>query len=381
MSLGVAGGCQDLVRIAVHRRERFDAGPVRDTRSLRFWGPRQLETDPTVTRPRVTEEEELVMNHHRHLGLAAGPCIVVIACVLLVAGCQDGSGPGLVTSPEGKPAYDGAKPPPPPPADPAIAFYVRPAHPPYYLKVMDADGSNVATIYTSTSLMLGWPSWSPDGHSIAFMDGSPSPDLWRIDVSVVNGAPVGSNATRLLDRTTSIWHPAWSPLGDQIAFVDLQQRTIEVIPAAGGVPSVLYTSPVAFGLGLAWSPDASKIAFVESPSASEISLHVLDINDRTVTTVLGSEWGQQLGGGGPTVPDWARTQDMLAFQGPQGMIYTMQLPSGTPTLVAEGNWPTWSPDDREILFTSPRGSFTKVNLATGLITRLGSGMWPDWRRF
>ena len=58
------------------------------------------------------------MRQHGRLAVAVWPCFVVFACILLVLGCQDGSGPNLVTSPEGKPDFDAVKPPPPPPPPP-----------------------------------------------------------------------------------------------------------------------------------------------------------------------------------------------------------------------------------------------------------------------
>ena len=47
-----------------------------------------------------------------------------------------------------------------PPANPAIAFIKNLA-----LWVMNADGSNQTQIFNGAN---GRPSWSPDGHSIAF---------------------------------------------------------------------------------------------------------------------------------------------------------------------------------------------------------------------
>jgi len=308
----------------------------------------------------------------RTFRLAAWPHVVVIACVLLFAGCQDGSGPGLVTSPEGKPAFEGAKPPPPPPppADPAIAFVAqRGGRNLYDLKVMNVDGSNVTTIYTASTVLFGLPSWSPDGHSIAFVK---SNDLWLIDVSVSNGVPTGTNARVLLDRSTSVSHPDWSADGTRIAFVDVSIGTLEVIPSIGGATEVLYTSsPGVWPSHPAWSRDGTQIAFTEGGA-----IRILDRVTGQAGTALEAVGAQFL--------DWARTQDALTFEaGPGGVqgVYILQLAVGTPTLVVAGGYsPTWSPDDQEILFSS--SGLSKVNLASGQITSLGvSGrpMWPDWR--
>jgi len=186
--------------------------------------------------------------NRRDLRLAAWPHVAVIACVLLIAGCQDGSGPGLVTSPEGKPAFEGAKPPPPPPpppADPAIVS-VTGTNRRTNLHVMNADGSNFTTIF-SNSYNDSWrmsPSWSPDGGSIAFIRSTgPSnaivTEISAIDVDVVNGVPTGTNLRALFAGRFSPFETAWSPLGDQIAYI--HGTSIKTIPAAGGDPLVVYT--------------------------------------------------------------------------------------------------------------------------------------------
>jgi Tol biopolymer transport system component len=242
---------------------------------------------------------------------------------------------------------------------------------------MNADGTNVTTIFTHNSALFSLPTWSPNGHAIA---ASQNFNLWRIDVAVVNGVPTGSNPTVILDRPTTLGASAWSPLGNQIAFVDVSQKTIETIPATGGVPTVRYTStsPFTFVSYLAWSRDASEIAFTEGGA-----IRILNIATGMATTILGAEVWQQLGVDPPQFLDWARTQDVLTFSvGSESSIavYTLQLPSGNPVFVVDGWVPTWSPDDQEILFD--KGGLRKVNLATGQVTNLrASGQWPDWGRF
>ncbi len=303
--------------------------------------------------------------------------LAVLVCVVTTSGCQDGSGPNLVLAPQAKPGDQGVKPPRPAPADPAVAYVTNGE-----LRVMDADGANQTTVFIGTWL-ISLPSWSPDGQGIAFTDGINSPDLWLVDIAVVNGAPRGTNARVLLDRGAGIHHAAWSPVGDRIAFVDGALNTIEAIAVDGGASVVLYESPSGALSYPTWSPDASRIAFVEGGA-----IRVLDVGTGAATTVLEAGWGQQFGGG-PGFLDWARTQDALAFsvgsqQSNDLAIYTIELPMDAPVFIAGGHFPAWSPDDEEILFAAGRNDrLTKVVLATNQTVAVGarSAYWPDWRRF
>ena len=197
------------------------------------------------------------MSYRCSLWISASPLLMLtgLVCAFLFAGCEEISGPSFVGSSDPKPGAQGPPPQPPTPADPAIAFVARAGGGPWDLRVMNADGSNVRTIYTATAGSQILPSWSPDGHSIAFIN---SWNLWRIDVTVVNGVPTGTNAAVLLDKTSSLSEPAWSPLGDEIAFVDINLKTLEVVPATGGVPEVLYSSPNTLAYP-AWSPGESNL--------------------------------------------------------------------------------------------------------------------------
>src|SRR3990172_1989810 len=133
------------------------------------------------------------------------------------------------------------KPPSTLPADPAIAY--RLAGTTDKLMVMNADGTNKAAVYSCTNGFVAGFSWSPDGKSIAFQPCSRG--LWRVDVSVVNGKPVGSNAVQLADSSVcgSCYDAAWSPTGDVIAVSGgVSIPSMFLIPAGGGAAQVLYTA-------------------------------------------------------------------------------------------------------------------------------------------
>ncbi len=347
---------------------------------------------------------------------ATWPWLIVILCVLVGTGCQDGTGPGLVTSPDEQSAAQGKPPqPPPPPADPAIVFNGE-VEREQGLYVMNADGSNVTRILTE-GFRFGW-SWSPRGDAIA-LDGDlgDGRGIYRINIHVVDGVPTAMDATLLVADTVNsgVYRPAWSPVvpwwssnGEQIVYTryatggephDL--RRIEAVPAEGGDPVILYTSESGGAVDDAiWNRDATQIAFTEASltSLSYKSIRILDVPSGVATTVLDLSWSQGVDGG-PWDLDWARTQDALVFRaGPSGRngygaVYVMQKLAqpqtwGEPTFVVggvrreEATTPTWSPDDSEILFSRDWGELQKINLGTGEVTRLGvNGKFPDWRRF
>ena len=149
--------------------------------------------------------------------------------------------------------------------------------------VMDADGSGVRRV---TEIWGEYPAWSPDGESIAFGSyaggtgptGDPNYDVFVIGVD-------GTGLRRLTESTAYDMYPTWSPDGKSIAFhstrstpedfeppsYDLERTAdydVFVVPAEGG-EAVNVTRDLERPQRFPdWSPDGAWLAVDEEGSVA-----------------------------------------------------------------------------------------------------------------
>ncbi len=123
------------------------------------------------------------------------------------------------------------------------------------LYVVDIGGNNETSITTSDE--AGFPTWSPDGERIAFVIYNVVQNTWRIYIISADG----QGEARAL---VSGWAPDWGPEGN-LAYTGCDE--------GGGNCGIRFTtdghlsSPILItadprDIGLAWSPDGTKIAYM-----------------------------------------------------------------------------------------------------------------------
>lgn len=156
-----------------------------------------------------------------------------------------------------------------------------------HIAVMDAAGAAVVDLTPHDApggRVDGWPSWSPDGLKLAFTRidyGAASPEF---DVWVTNRD--GTQPRNLTPGAgiDSI-EPAWSPKGSSIAFVRGNPEQIWTMGTNGS--SAAQLSNVDFyASDPAWSPDGSRLVFSQNVGGSDSDLWLIDAtgqNQRQLT--------------------------------------------------------------------------------------------------
>lgn len=243
------------------------------------------------------------------------------------------------------------------------------------------------------------PSPSPTGNRVAFYVGRFEPNGDRTD-DIFAVDRDGSNMKRLTSEPGYDGEPAWSPVGDFIAYRRIEPGTGRAdvwVMNADGSQKVKLTGdlPVTESAGApAWSPDASRLAFVTNSSAAGHGATLWTMN------ADGSDKRRVLVGiAGDRDPTWSPDGSRIAFiraydddtdisiiPATGGDVVRLRLPG-------QQESPAWSPDGRHVAYWqhvgpnadgaiyTVRADGTNVRLHT-LLPAWGAGYDPAWiRRF
>jgi Tol biopolymer transport system component len=164
--------------------------------------------------------------------------------------------------------------------------------------VMNAGGTRLHEVVSSSGGETAWPSWSPDGTRIAYARFAPATNavasLWTV-------AADGTDPRQLTPTGDDrLWGLSWSPDGSRIAFASNRSGDFDiwVVNADGSAPRDLTNHP-ADDIQPAWSPDGRKIAFVSDRAKKDHGdvyvmngdgTHVVRITRRLGRSVWDPSW-------------------------------------------------------------------------------------------
>jgi carboxymethylenebutenolidase len=229
--------------------------------------------------------------------------------------------------------------------------------------MMNSDGSQAVRLTRNTTDDLG-AVWSPDGKTIAFYGVQFAPDsrgqltagaphIFMVDVGT------GVQTQLLTDQREPVRgrFPSWSPDGQTIAFDTAGPGSnIAVINIDGTGLTQLTHDAAARNIRPDWSPDGRKIAFARGPAGNE-QIFTMNADGSSVVRLTDPNAGGQ-----GNAPDWSPDGRTIVFQSRRDstaqpahdQIYLMNADgSGQRRLTNHPRPdadPEWSPDGRMIAF-------------------------------
>ena len=225
-----------------------------------------------------------------------------------------------------------------------------------------------------------FPSWSPDGNSIAFGSNRQADNIWIVPAQ--GGTP--RQLTHDPDGNPSR-HPAWSPDGRYIAHDAEFGTRVRVISAQDGsvraaIPDFV---PISRGGYPCWSPDGSKLAFTAAGA-----IWTIELSSGTLTEVYSRDghWARAFGWS----PDGARIAiDLATLAMRERDIWVVPMDGSAAVQLTddpgEETNPHWSPDGSTIAFMADRSGNRDIwvvpaegGIATQVTFHPGADRNPRW---
>jgi hypothetical protein len=345
--------------------------------------------------------------------------LTIMGLVLLYTSCQKNSPD--TNKPSRLDEFQ-TKPPSPPPANANPVFTFQD----YFTQgnrslpgifVMDVNGANKTRVYANynnqTFQTPDFPAWSGNGTQLCFTLNSA--DLYILNISLVNGVPTGSGATKFANGVAAggnYKQGKWRPGFNQVASVWKKTGDpdkIHMIPSTGGSPGVLYTAASTDWVieeDIAFKSDGSNLVFSERHKTSGlVYLKVLNVTTNQVIKSIDLSQYKSV-----REMDWAKTSgsNTVAITtvplcdgttiGINGIhqLQMIDVGSASPSLTLVKNDVgniSLSANDSQI--TVPAGlssvcgngccfrtyyNFMIYTIASGTSAGISSGNHPDWKR-
>jgi Tol biopolymer transport system component len=196
----------------------------------------------------------------------------------------------------------------------------------------------------------------------------------------------GSNQEIILETKNRITVASCSQDGTRVAYSEKNYYAEVNIIDSDGINYGHSDTHLSFVENIAWSPDGSKIAYVDRPLMSNQSLYVMNSdgsNQNKLTTDITDEWN----------PSWSPDSKKIVFARGPGFgdpmsstptgIFAMNSDGTNRTLLAGGWYPNWSPDGKKIAYSnvrnyrSPDGnSIIAASISLFVVNSDGSGQNP-----
>ncbi len=246
----------------------------------------------------------------------------------------------------------------------------------------DYDGANQRRVTVSRVLNL-FPSWSPDGRSIAYtsyLTGFPD---------VIVSHMFEGRMTKPAGGTTAVHNslPAFSPDGSQIAFNTNRDDNNDIwVANVDGTNVRRLTNNPAIDTSPTWSPNGQQIAFVSDRSGAP-QVYVIGADGTGLRRLTYETYCDR--------PTWSPAPyNEIAYSsrtGPGHDIKVLELATNEVRQLTFGlgsnESPSYSPNGRHIAFTSTRGSGMKQIYTIGRdgnglrrITSAGNNEMPAWSK-
>lgn len=197
-----------------------------------------------------------------------------------------------------------------------------------------------------------------DGKTVAYVT-YPEGILWKANAD-------GSNALQLTSPPVYPKSLRWSPDRTKILFVDRTPKGtngIYTIAADGGTPHQLLPSDSDNQTDPGWSPDGKKIVYSTCPTlgaSSNCGLRILDLASGTSASIPGSK--------GLLVPHWSPDGKFISAMTLDAMgMKVFSVSSGTWSSLDTGSvaFPEWSHDSRSIYYLRWNGDGALARMRLG----------------